>query len=112
MAEPTIQQIFGTNATQTASLLTISKADLATVGLTASGSNTAESLFTAILMLAKNYLTTTAQELNVDQSVTIAESSFNFRSFQTRNNQQYQQFTYEVNLQHLDPGANVDPDNY
>ena len=53
MPEPTLTQIFGAGAAQTATVLTIAKADLAAVGLTASSTNTAESLFVALLLQAK-----------------------------------------------------------
>ena len=42
MPEPTLTQVFGANATQSAANITIAKSDLATVGLTASANNTAE----------------------------------------------------------------------
>jgi hypothetical protein len=112
MPEPSIQQVFGTNAQSTATTLTIAKADLATVGLTASANNTAESLFVAMLLMAKNSLTTTAQETNPDQSVTVAEADFNFQTLVTRNNATYRQSTYSVNLQKLDTGSTIDPDDY
>lgn len=112
MPEPTIQQIFGANAAQTATTLSIDKADLVAVGLTASATNTAESLFVALLLMAKNSLTTTAQESNPDQSVTVAEADFNFQTLVTRNNQQFRQSTYTVNLQKLDTAATIDPDDY
>lgn len=112
MAEPTLTQVFGAGATQTATTLSIAKADLAAVGLTASATNTAESLFVALLLLAKNVLTLTAQETNADQSVTVTESDFNFQTLVTRNNQTYRQSTYAVNLQKLDTGNIIDPDDY
>lgn len=112
MAEPTLQQVFGLGASQTATTLSIAKADLAAVGLTASATNTAESLFVSILLLVKNSLTTTAQETNPDQSVTVAEADFNFQTLVTRNNATYRQSTYSVNLQKLDTGATIDPDDY
>lgn len=112
MAEPTLIQVFGSGATQSATTLTIAKADLAAVGLTASATNTAESLLVALVLLAKNYLTTANQENNVEQNVVVAESSFNFLSFQTRNNQQYQQFSYEVNLQEIYSNTGPNPNNY
>ena len=46
----TLQQLFGENASQTATTLTISKVDLATVGLTPAASNSAESLLVAIIL--------------------------------------------------------------
>ncbi|KJH71233.1 hypothetical protein [Aliterella atlantica] len=112
MAEPTLTQVFGPGAAQTATTLTIAKADLATVGLTAAASNTAESLFVSLLLLAKNSLTPAAQESNPDQSITVAEADFNFQTLVTRNNATYRQSTYSVNLQKLDTGANIDPDDY
>ncbi|MBC1242280.1 hypothetical protein GNE10_35350, partial [Nostoc sp. 2RC] len=57
MAEPTLTQVFGANATQDATTITITKADLTGVGLTAASENTAESLFTAIVLKAQTALT-------------------------------------------------------
>ena len=112
MAEPTLQQLFGANAAQTATTLTISKADLSSVGLTASANNTAESLFVALLLMAKNQLTIANQDLNPEQSVTVTEQDFDFQTLVTRNNQTYRQITYTARLQKLDTGAVIDPDDY
>lgn len=112
MAEPTLTQVFGAGATQSATTLSIAKADLATVNLTASATNTAESLFVALLLMAKNSLTPAAQETNPDQSITVAPADFNFQTLVTRNDATYRQSTYSVNLQKLDTGATIDPDDY
>jgi hypothetical protein len=109
MAEPTLQQVFGANAAQTETTLTISKADLATVGLTPSATNTAESQFVAMLLLAKSYLTDANLTANADQSISIVDS---FDSLVARNNATYRQKVYSVNLQKLDTGAVIDPDDY
>ncbi|MBE9191397.1 hypothetical protein IQ230_13785 [Gloeocapsopsis crepidinum LEGE 06123] len=109
MAEPTLQQVFGAGATQDATTLTIAKADLAAVGLTASATNTAESLIVGILLLAKNTLTAAALDSNPDQSISIEDS---FDSLVTRNNQTFRQKTYSVNLQKLDTASTIDPDDY
>lgn len=109
MAEPTLQQIFGAGATQTATQLVITKADLATVGLTASSTNTAESLFVAIMFVAKQILTDANLQANPDQSISIADS---FPSLITRNNAQYRQNTYSINLQKLDTAITIDPDDF
>lgn len=109
MAEPTLQQIFGAGATQTATQLVITKADLAAVGLTASATNTAESLFVAIMFIAKQSLTDANLQTNPDQSISIADS---FPSLVTRNNAQYRQNTYSVNLQKLDAAVTIDPDDF
>lgn len=111
MAEPTLQQVFGANAVQDATTLTISKADLAARGLTASTNNTAESLTVAILLQAGAYLTTANQDsVNTDIQVTIADSGF--PQLVSRNSLQWRQITYNVNLQTPDSGFTIDPDNY
>lgn len=111
MAEPTLQQLFGANAAQTATTLTISKADLSSVGLTASATNTAESLFVALVLNWKQQLTEASQTNNPDQSITITDG-FPPQSLVTRNNQQYRQNSYAVNLQKPDTSALIDPDDY
>jgi hypothetical protein len=45
-----LQEIFGGNASQTVTTLTISKVDLTAVGLTPTADNTAESLLAAIIL--------------------------------------------------------------
>jgi hypothetical protein len=112
MPEPTLTQIFGAGATQSATVLTIAKADLAAVGLTPSETNTAESLFVALLLLAKQYLTVTNQELNADQSITLAEQDFDFQTLVTRNNVTYRQSTYTARLRRLDTANVIDPNDY
>lgn len=110
MAEPTLIQVFGAGATQTATTLTISKADL--IGLTPASDNTAESLVVAILLKAKQQLTTANYEANVEQNITIVTPDFNAQSLVTRNNQQYRQYTENVNLYKLDNSATIDPDDF
>jgi hypothetical protein len=112
MPEPTINQIFGAAAVQTGTTLTITKADLAAVGLTASATNTAESLFVALLLLAKASLTPTASETNADQSVIVAEQDFDFQSLVTRNNQTFRQTAYTVKLQKVDTASVINPNDY
>lgn len=72
MPEPTLINVFGTGASQTATTLTIDKAALAAVGLTASANNTAESLLAAVILQAQSELTQTKFGTNPDQSVYIA----------------------------------------
>lgn len=61
LAEPTLSDVFGNGATQTASTLAISKADMASVGLSPSASNTAESMLVSILLYAAIRLTEAAR---------------------------------------------------
>ena len=112
MPEPTINQIFGAAAVQTTTTLTIAKADLAAVGLTASATNTAESLFVAMLLIAKNQLSLANQELNVEQNVTVTDQDFDFQTLETRANELYRQTTYSVRLQKLDTASVVNPNDY
>ena len=71
MAEPTLEQVFGTGASHDANQLVISQAALAAVGLTPTIDNTAESLFAAIHKVAMNSLTAQNQLLNPDQNVAL-----------------------------------------
>jgi hypothetical protein len=110
MAEPTLVQVFGAGATQDATTLTILKSDLASVGLTASASNTAESLLVALILKAAAYLNDTTQTTNADVQVTIADSGF--PQIVIRNSTTYRQITYNLNLQKIDTGFTLDPDDY
>ncbi len=112
MAEPTLTQIFGAAATQNSTTLAIAKSDLTAVGLTASANNTAESLFAALLLLAKTYLTQANFDVNIDQSVTVTPG---FNSIVQRDSgagvfTEYRQFAYNVTFHKLDSAA-LDPDD-
>lgn len=110
MAEPTLAQVFGANATQDATTLTISKTDLATVGLNPLASNTAESLWVAILLLAAEYLTPENLELNAEQQISIEESAL--QTLVTRNNNSYRQVSFTCDLQTPDINFQLDPDSF
>ena len=109
MAEPTLTEVFGAAATQDATTLTITKADL--TGLTASANNTAESLLVGILLKAQSFLTQTAFDADTDKSIYIENG---FSSFATRgvNNDAYRVDQLTVNLAKLDTSGTIDPDNY
>lgn len=107
-AEPTLQQVFGAGATQDATTLTILKANL--TGLTASANNTAESLLVGIVIKAKSFLTTTNQESNPEQSITIADGYA--PSFAVRNNTTYRQDDITISLQKSAGDTTIDPDDY
>ncbi|MGB6297138.1 MAG: hypothetical protein WBF90_13295 [Rivularia sp. (in: cyanobacteria)] len=109
MAEPSLQEIFGAGATQDVNSLIIDKADLVAIGLTASATNTAESLLAAIIAIAQQTLTTTRQDANPEQSITIEDS---IESLTTRNNQTYRQLSKSLNFEKLDTQSAFDPDDY
>lgn len=109
MAEPTLQEIFGSSATQDSTTITISKADL--TGLTASASNTGESILVAILLKAKSYLTQANFDSNIDQSIYVATG---FSGFTNRGTDQTQYRTDQltVTLAKIDQQSSFDPDDY
>ena len=107
MAEPTLQQIFGANATQDATTITISKADL--FGLTASASNTGESILVSINLTARNYLTEANYVSNIDQSIYIEDG---LSSFTTREDTAYRQDQITFNLAKIDTSNAINPDDY
>lgn len=109
MAELTLQQIFGAGATQTATDIIIKKADLTPKGLTASATNKGEVLFVAIVLKAKDALTTSTLETNADQSISIEQG---YSSLVSRNSINYRQDSFTINLQKLDTATTIDPDNY
>jgi len=109
MPEPTLEQVFGTGAIQDGSTLTIQKSALATVGLTVSSTNTAESLLAALLKLAANSLTASNQILNEQQhcSIQTANSSVYESNFGTRLRQN---LLVAFDDPFVNPG--ITPDNY
>ena len=108
MAEPTLVQVFGNNATQDSNILTISKSDLAIVGLTANSENTAESLLAAVILKAGQYLTVANQETgNSDISITIEREQ---DTILTKDDAQYRQYQFTVDLERLEPESAIDPD--
>lgn len=109
MAEPSLQELFGANAIQDANSLTISKSDLVAIGLTASATNSAESLLAAIIAIAQQILTTDRQDTHPEQSIVIEDG---LESLTTRNDQTYRQLTKQINFDKLDNQSTFDPDDY
>lgn len=104
MAEPTF---FGTGFSQTATTFTITKADLP--GLTATSTNTQESLLVALLLKAKASLTQAAADTNPDQGVVVEDG---FASIVTRGETEYQRRSLTVNLDKVNASIEIDPDDY
>lgn len=113
MAEPTLTAIFGAGATQNATTITIAKADLSAIGLSASASNTAESLLAAIVLKAKEALTDANFGLNIDQSITVVSGfdSLVQRPLSDGTFTTYIQNQFNVNL-HKQNNSVIDPDDY
>jgi hypothetical protein len=110
MAEPTLTDIFGAGATQTAATITIAKADL---DLTASGTNRAETLLAGIVKKAATALSTSNFNTNLDQSIQIAPG-FDQIIYRTVNNNPttYYQSQLTLNFAKLQSAAGITPDEY
>ncbi|OUL28283.1 hypothetical protein BV378_07625 [Nostoc sp. RF31YmG] len=109
MAEPTLAQIFGANAAQTSTTVTITKADLTSTGFVASSSNTGESILAAIVAFSQTTLTSTNQASNTDQSVTISDSN---DSLTTRSSVTYRRKTKIITFDKTDSGSTFNPGDY
>lgn len=109
MVKPTLTQVFGAGAAQTSTSLTIQKADLAAVGLTADAADSAESLVVALLLKWKEYLNSTNRDANLDQVVYLEDG---FASLTTRNNQEYQQRSITCYFEKVNANVTIDPDDY
>ncbi|AFY64676.1 hypothetical protein [Geitlerinema sp. PCC 7407] len=109
MAKPTLTQVFGAGATQTSTSLTIQKADLASVGLTADATDSAEALVVALLLKWKEHLNSTNRDSNPDQVVYLDDG---FASIVTRNNLEYQQRSLTCYFEKQNTNTAIDPDDY
>jgi hypothetical protein len=111
MAKPTIQDVFGAGATQTATTITILKSDLPT--LTASASNGGEQMFMAMLLRAEQNLTVAARNTDLDRSIAI-ERGFDqvlSRTVGTVTNEYYQG-GLTISAQKINTNSAIDADDY
>lgn len=110
MAEPTLTEVFGAAATQTATTLTISKANLAAVGLTASATNTAESLLIALVLQAALQLTETARTGDyASRNVTVYSGG---TDLPVQGGNTYRRDQFSILAYRAETLTPVDPDNY
>jgi hypothetical protein len=110
MSEPTLQDIFGANATQTATDIIIKKADLA---LTAAAVNRGEQVFAAIAKQAASTLSAANYTNNIDQSISIVPG-FEQIIYRTVNGTQtaYLQTPLNINFTKGQTSAGITPDDY
>jgi hypothetical protein len=110
MAEPTLQEVFGAGATQTATTITILKADLA---LTASATNRAEQLLAGICKKAATNLTSANFSTNGDQSITVS-TGFDSLVYRTIANTQQTllQTQLTFNFAKIQATSGISPDDY
>ncbi|MDB9349031.1 hypothetical protein PN509_18240 [Nodularia spumigena CS-588/02] len=111
MAEPLLTDVFGATATQTETQLIINKADLVDVGLTASATNTAESLFVSLQMKARQSLTEANFQLNTEQNLYYSDG---FPSFitkgETAESWRVEQISW--NIASPNTGVSLNPNDY
>jgi hypothetical protein len=108
MAEFTLQQVFGAGATQTATLLTINKADLP--GLTALASNTAESLLVGLIVIWLANLTETARISDeANRQIAVSDAGTDISAGL---NADFLRRSYAISLYDLFVIPTLDPDNY
>jgi hypothetical protein len=110
MAEPTIQEIFGAGATQTATTITILKSDL---DMTATATNRGEQVLAAICKKASTVLTATAFSTNNDQSINIVTGydSLVYRTIGTAQ-QTLLQTQLAFNFAKAQATTGISPDDY
>lgn len=117
MAQPTLIEVFGLNATQTATDIVLKKADYAnnvTVdgvtygGLTASATNNGEQLFTAVLISALQNLTISNRLADFDHSIEIVNQG---QDIVAQNATTYRRYVISIRMYKQEPLAILDPDD-
>jgi hypothetical protein len=110
MAEPTLIQLFGAGASQTATQLLIEKAALSAIGLQASDSNTAESLLMCLILISAQQLTQTNLDANIEQHLVIEPSTQ--ENIVLRNGQRFRQTVYTIEVYSPEPEFNINVNNF
>lgn len=110
MSEPTLQEIFGANATQTATDIIIKKADLP---MTAAPINRGEQVLAAIVKKNSTSLTAANFNTNPDQSITIG-TGFDSLAYRTVGTEQltYLQNQLTISFAKLQSSTGITPDDY
>lgn len=117
MTQPTLVDVFGANATQDSTTVTLTKSDYAgsvTVdgvsygGLTASGSNNGEQILAAILIKALQDLTINNRLLDFDHSIEVVNQG---QDIVSQNNTTYRRFIFSVRMYKQESLAALDPDD-
>jgi hypothetical protein len=110
MAEPTLSEVFGAGSSQNSTSLTIQKSDLAVVGLTAGAGNTAESLLTAIVLLASRSLTESNRASDtVNRNISV---NYGGQDLVQQGDSNYRRDAFSMLLYKPTTLATVDPDDY
>ena len=110
VAEPTLQDIFGAGATQTATTITILKSNLA---MAATATNRGDQIFAAVMKRAAENLTAASFTADPDRSINVA-AGFDSLIYRTVNNVQtpFLQNQLTINFLKLQSSAGITPDDY
>jgi hypothetical protein len=110
MAEPTLEEIFGAGATQTATTITILKADLP---MTAAALNRGEQVLAAIVKKASVNLTAANFATNAEQSIEVAPG-YDSLVYRTIGNVSETRFQTQLTVNFTKPqvSSGVTPDDY
>lgn len=109
MPVPTLQNVFGAAATQTATTITIPKASLPT--LTAIADNNGQEVFVGIMLLAASYFTTAARDADPDRQIEVTYEGQTIFSIPNSTNLDRQD-TFTTVLHKTVARAEVDADDY
>lgn len=109
MTIPSLTDVFGPGATQTAATITLSKSDFPT--LTASVTNNGQQLFTAMLLKAAAKLSSTNRTADADVKIEISYTGQTIFPV-TGSEQLDRQDSYSIVLHKQVAKADVDPDDY
>jgi hypothetical protein len=110
MAEPTLVQLFGAGASQTATQLLIEKAALSAIGLQAGATNTGESLLMCLILIAAQQLTQTNLDANIEQHLVIEPSTQ--ENIVLRNGQRFRQTVYTIEVYSPEPDFSINVNNF
>lgn len=110
VAEPTLQDIFGAGATQTATTITILKSNLA---MAATATNRGDQIFAAVMKRAAENLTAASFTADPDRSINVT-TGFDSLIYRNVSNVQtpFLQNQLTINFLKLQTSAGITPDDY
>ena len=118
MAEPNLEEVFGTGAQKVASGATVAESGLfipdsgfVAVGLTSPTTATAEAHLVALLKILQGHLTEASYEADTDRSIYIEAGTSSF-SNRGESLDQYRVDPLTFNLAKLDVNSTLSPDDY
>jgi phosphomannomutase len=111
MTQPTLQEVFGANATQTATEIVIKKSDLP---FTALVENNGEQVAAALAKKLQSTMTRAAFDTDADRSIYAEKTALNSLSYRTigTNTESLIISTLALNFAQVQPVVDITPDLY